>query len=227
MSAVYQKHGVRFEFPPGWVLTEDGATTEVCITVASPQAAFWSITLFFDCPSPDEVSETVIRAFQDEYQDIDVYPTNVPVGGQPAVGADIEFIAFDLTNSAFVRVCRTNRFTAVVLYQGTDHELVNSLGDLETISESVEFDPDLDWPDFEAREAEAAAAADSDDEEDGESGDAEGGVVDGGLDDEERLDDEESGNLSIGLADTGDEDDDDAPRDSDDDEDDWRSGARG
>ena len=166
MPAVFHKHGVRFEFPAGWSVTEDATPTEVCITVSGETASFWSLTLFFDRPSPEEVAETVVRAFCDEYDEVDVYPSTVDVGSQPAVGADLEFMALDLTNSAYVRVCRTNRFTAVVLYQGTDHELAEGLPELEAISSTIEFEQDDEWPDFEAREAEDVAGADHDEDHD-------------------------------------------------------------
>lgn len=160
MSAVFHKHGVRFEYPTDWSVTEDATATEVCITVSNDCASFWSLTLFFDRPSPEDVAETVVRAFEDEYESVDVYPTNADVGSVPAVGADLEFLALDLTNSAYVRVCRTGRFTAVVLYQGTDHELAKGLPELEAISSTIEFEQTEDWPDFESREAEDAADSD-------------------------------------------------------------------
>lgn len=166
MPAVFHKHGVRFEFPDDWTVTEDATSTEVCVTVSGEAASFWSITLFFDRPSPEDVAETVVRAFEDEYESVDVYPSNFEVGSVPAVGANLEFLALDLTNSAYVRVCRTQRFTAVVLYQGTDHELAEGLRDLESISSTIEFEQSEDWPDFEAREAEDVAGMDHSDEAD-------------------------------------------------------------
>lgn len=164
--AEFHKHGVRFRFPRSWKLTEEPSRNETCITVAGPRTAFWSLTLFFDCPSPDDVTETVLEAFRDEYEDLDVYPAVVRLGSKPAVGADLEFVALDLTNSAFVRVCRTDRFTAVVLYQATDDELDEGLPVLEAITDSIEFESEGDWPDFAAREGSEEsedAAVDEDD----------------------------------------------------------------
>ena len=159
MTAVYQKHGARFQYPRGWTLTEEPSDQEVCITVNSPDTAFWSLTLFFDGPSPDEVSETVIQAFQDEYEELDVYTESAFVGPHEAVGLHFEFMTLDLMNSAFVRICRTEQFTAVLLYQGTDQELEDSGDVLDAISASLEFDSSEEWPDFANRER---------DEDDGE-----------------------------------------------------------
>ncbi len=152
MAEHYERHGVKFRYPESWPLTEEGNDQERCVTVSSPDTSFWSLTLFFDCPSPDDVADTVLQAFRDEYQDLDAYPVSGQIGARPAIGADIEFVALDLINSAFLRVCRTERFTAVVLYQGTDFELERTLDVLEAISSSLELDDADEWPDFASRE---------------------------------------------------------------------------
>lgn len=169
MTAVYHKHGARFQYPRSWSLSEEQAEQEVCITVSSPETAFWSLTLFFDGPSPEDVAETVVQAFQDEYEELDIYPEVASVGPHQAVALNLEFMTLDLMNSAFVRVCRTDQFTAVILYQGTDRELAESLDVLEAISTSLELESSEEWPDFENRELddEEAEYRDSiDDDED-------------------------------------------------------------
>lgn len=166
MPASYENYGVRFRFPDDWELTEETAESAVCITVSSSPRLFWSLTLFFDGLSPDEVVETALRAFQDEYPELDVYPSPATLGEHSCVAADIEFVTLDLVNSAFVRSCRTDDFTALVLYQGTDRDLDASLEVLEAISASLELDARTaeEWPDFAAREDDADVPADSSEE---------------------------------------------------------------
>jgi hypothetical protein len=149
----FDKHGIRFRFPDAWELTEETAENTISITVAPSAGLFWSVTLFFDGPSPDDVVETAVQAFGDEYPEHDVYNVPATLGPHRGIGADIEFVALDLVNSAFLRACRTERFTALVLYQGTDRDLEESLEVLEAISESLELDGGSgEWPDFAARE---------------------------------------------------------------------------
>jgi len=123
MDGIYAAHGVRFRYPDDWDLTEQQTESNVTITVSSQETSFWSLTLFFDRLQPEQVLETALDAFRNEYDDIDVYPAETMLGRVGNLARDVEFVCLELINGAFLRVFRTGRFTAVVLYQGTDHEL--------------------------------------------------------------------------------------------------------
>ena len=53
---------------------------------------------------------------------------------------DVDFVCFELINSAFLRSFQTDRFTVLVLYQGFDGELAESRAVLEAISASLELE---------------------------------------------------------------------------------------
>ena len=84
--------------------------------------------------------ETALDAFRDEYGDIDVYPAETTLGRVGNLARDVDFVCLELINGAFLRVFRTGRFTALVLYQGTDHELEDTRDVLEGISNTLECD---------------------------------------------------------------------------------------
>ena len=65
---------------------------------------------------------TVLRAFEEEYPELDAYPVEQEIAGRRAVGRDLEFVCLELTNTAGVRVFRTRDFTGVILFQATDSE---------------------------------------------------------------------------------------------------------
>ncbi|HID21223.1 MAG TPA: hypothetical protein EYP14_02335 [Planctomycetaceae bacterium] len=140
MASLYHAHGVRFWVPDDWTLSEQDVGHHVSINVQSPETSFWSLTLFFDRPEPRRVAEAVLQAFREEYDEIDVYPGECGVGGHEAVAHDIEFFCWELLNSAFLRVFQTQRFTALVLFQGTDTELRETRPLLDRISESLRWD---------------------------------------------------------------------------------------
>ena len=52
---------------------------------------------------------------------------------------DVDFVCFELINSAFIRSFQTERFTVLVLYQGFDAELETTRPLLEAISASLAF----------------------------------------------------------------------------------------
>jgi hypothetical protein len=60
--------------------------------------------------------------------------------GLPALGRDLDFVCYDLVNSATLRAFQTSEKTVVVLYQGTDHELVSTRSQLEAITASLQCD---------------------------------------------------------------------------------------
>src|SRR5882724_11392301 len=117
MYETYRAHGISFQYPADWGLQEQAAENEVLITVSSPETSFWSICLFPDHPTPEEVAETALAAFREEYEDLDVYEMSTSVCGFPTVAHDIEFFCLELVNSAWVRAFSTPAFTVLVLYQ--------------------------------------------------------------------------------------------------------------
>ena len=137
MDATYQFHGVKFRYPREWEIAEQQTEEQLSITVSSPLTAFWTLSLFPDCPEPDDVVETVLEAFQEEYTEMDDYPSKERVGKRPTIARDIDFVCLDVLNLARVRAFRTARFTALVLFQLTEAEQDETGPILEMITRSL------------------------------------------------------------------------------------------
>jgi hypothetical protein len=140
MDETYEGHGIRFRYPAYWELVEQEEGESTSITVASPETSFWSISLFRDSPSAQDVVASAIEAFREEYEEVDVYPSEERIGDRPGAANDVDFVCFELINSAFLRAFQTERFTVLVLYQGFDGELVETRPLLEAISASLAVD---------------------------------------------------------------------------------------
>jgi hypothetical protein len=139
---VYEGNGVRFRYPIDWTVGEQSQGQESTITVESGETAFWSITVFRDAPELERIVESAVDAFREEYDDLDVYPVDARVCSTDAVARNLEFFCLELTNSAFLRAFHTDRVTALVLYQATDHELPDCRETLEAITASLECGAD-------------------------------------------------------------------------------------
>jgi hypothetical protein len=139
MEEIYEGHGISFRFPAHWELTEQVDEEAISITVASPETSFWSISLFQEGPSPQEVLESAVEALQEEYAEADIYPSTARIGKRAGVARDVDFVCFELINSAFLRSFQTERFTVLVLFQGFDGELETTRSLLEAISASLAF----------------------------------------------------------------------------------------
>ncbi|MGE3315614.1 MAG: hypothetical protein AB7O26_10900 [Planctomycetaceae bacterium] len=144
MSETYQSHGIRFEYPELWELSEQRGDNETTITVESPDTSFWSLSIFYGRTTPEEVLETAVSALQEAYEEVDVYPSKARIGEHQGGARDVEFVCYELINSAFLRAFETDDFTALVYYQGTDHELVDSKPVLEAITASLRYEPEED-----------------------------------------------------------------------------------
>jgi hypothetical protein len=147
--AEYQKHGIRFQFPGSWELTEESHPESTTITVQSEGTSFWTITLLSWTPDPDELLDQVVETFQQDYEDVDVLAQVGSICGLPTLGRDLDFVCYDLVNSAVLRSFQTSHKTILILFQGTDHELNSTRAELEFITASLSCeDEDEDEANF-------------------------------------------------------------------------------
>ena len=141
-DAVYRAHGIQFRHPGDWTVAEDVGPDETTISVQSSGTSFWSLTLIDDAPDPDDIIETVLGAYRDEYTDVEVHPVT-PTIQAPAAARDLDFVCLDLVNSASLMAFRTNRRTLLVVSQGTDHELETTRSVMESMTQSLSCEEGL------------------------------------------------------------------------------------
>jgi hypothetical protein len=142
----YEAHGLRFDYPGGWELSEQSAGRDVTLTVQSEGTCYWSVSLLADRPAADRVLQSAIVAFEQEYPEVDVYPARDEHIAGPHEAKDLQFFQFELVNSAFLRAFPRGSRTVLVIYQGTDHELETVKPQLEQITASLDFDAAEDQP---------------------------------------------------------------------------------
>lgn len=143
--AVYVNHGIRFQYPSGWEITEQMNDEETSITVQSEGTSFWTLVLIKSRPDPEEVLESVVEAFELDYEEVDVIVYVGSLSGFATMGRDLDFVCYDLVNSAVLRAFQTSEKTVLVLFQGTDHELVSTRSQLDAISASLKCDDEDDF----------------------------------------------------------------------------------
>jgi hypothetical protein len=139
MTAIYDDHGIRFEYPGDWdvEVTDDGPV--MTVAVQSPSGlAFALVTTDDTCPAPAEVADQALEAMREEYPALDSVPTLESIGGHHAVGHDIEFITLDMTNTCAIRCFRTPRRTVLVFGQWSDLEGEDAEGRIRDVRRSVE-----------------------------------------------------------------------------------------
>ncbi|QDU80818.1 hypothetical protein Pla110_25530 [Polystyrenella longa] len=136
LTESYQQHGVSFSYPSGWTLTEQASEEEIQVMVQSPGTGFWILTLYFERPAMDDLIQSAIETYRDEYQAIDSFPSEQQVGAHVGSAVEIEFSCLDLMNTASIRTFATDRFTVLILsqYSAEESEQISQLQQLMTQS---------------------------------------------------------------------------------------------
>jgi hypothetical protein len=123
MPAVFDKLGIRFQYPDNWTLDETEALEgNETVTVYSPGGAFWSIVIHPRGQSPAVLAEAAVKALRQEYEGIESEPVEETIAGQRIEGFDLNFFYLDLTSTAQVRSFGTDEATYLLLCQAEDRE---------------------------------------------------------------------------------------------------------
>ena len=136
----YSGHGIRFRYPGTWELTEEEDDRDAVVSVSSPETSFWTVSLLGGRPDPKRVIREVLETFRGEYAELDEYEATAKIQDKDCEARDLQFVQYELINSAFLRAFEAGPWTALILYQGTDHELEDVRPVLEAISASFEWD---------------------------------------------------------------------------------------
>jgi hypothetical protein len=123
MAKEYKAGGLSFRYPENWSLERDEAEGGWTVSVQSPETAFVLVTCDQEHPPPEQMAETVLEALRSEYPGLDADARVDTLAGQMAVGHDIEFFSFDLTNTVWTRSFEGDEGTYLVMCQENDLEL--------------------------------------------------------------------------------------------------------
>src|SRR5437868_216534 len=137
MPSRFYENGIAFRYPENWALEREEQETGWTVSVQSPETAFLSVT--FDAGSPDiaGMADSALDTLRAEYPALEAEPKVESIAGQPAVGHDVRFFSFDLTNTAGIRSFRSESGTVLVLWQFNDLEEERSEPVLKAIRASI------------------------------------------------------------------------------------------
>ena len=86
--------------------------------------------------------QTALEALRESYPDLEADESVESVAGQPALGHNIRFFSFDLTNTCWIRSFYTSAGTVLVMWQCTDLELERHEPVLRAICSSLKVEED-------------------------------------------------------------------------------------
>jgi hypothetical protein len=123
MTAVFDKLGIRFQYPENWTLETDAAGGgQQTVSVYSPEGAFWTVMRHPANTDLTELAQTALVAMQNEYDELDSEAVSEEIGDVELSGYDLNFYCLDLTNTAWIRVANTEAATFLLICQAEDRE---------------------------------------------------------------------------------------------------------
>ena len=140
MSKHFQEDGVSFDYPENWRLEREESETGWTVSLQSPQTAFVVVSCDGSMPSAEDVARATREARQSEYPGLEADPAVDTLAGQMAVGHDIRFFSFDLTNTCWTRTIYSESGTLLVLCQANDLELEDHGPILRAMCASMQVD---------------------------------------------------------------------------------------
>lgn len=138
--AVFDEHGVRFEYPDGWELSHEHHDDDLSVTVESEGTAFWMLSVLQGRPAAEDVISAAVESFKAEYESLDVYESADRICMLPTVATEIDFYELEMVNYASLRACETDDTTLFVLLQMSDTERAEAGPLLKAISDSLTWD---------------------------------------------------------------------------------------
>jgi len=123
MSKHFFEDGISFSFPESWRLEREDNDDGWTVLLQSPGTAFLTVTFDSSMPLTEEMAGTALEAMRGEYTNLEAEPALESLGGQLAIGHDIEFFSFDLTNTCWTRSLYADAGTVLVMAQTSDLEL--------------------------------------------------------------------------------------------------------
>jgi hypothetical protein len=137
MAAHFLEDGIAFQYPENWVLEREDNESGWTVSVQSPNTAFLIVTFDAEAAEAAGMADSALESLRAEYPGLESEPKVESIAGQPAVGFDVSFFSFDLTNTAGIRAFRGDAGSVLILWQFTDLEQETSEPVLKAICASI------------------------------------------------------------------------------------------
>ena len=93
--------------------------------------------MFADQPDPEAIIDSVIDAYQEMYEELDVYDSGIEIPGIDSLARELDFVCLDLVSSASLLIFQPGTQTVLVMFQGEDRELEKTRPLLEAMTRSI------------------------------------------------------------------------------------------
>lgn len=124
MTAVFEKHGLNFQYPENWELqheVNDGQSVE--IQLVAPSGAFWSLLAFPDDEAAESLMKQILESLEQQYDSVEYVEANEMFGNVEASGFDVHFFCLDLLIATRLRYFKGPSHHMILMCQAENREL--------------------------------------------------------------------------------------------------------
>lgn len=140
MPKTFDRGGVRLEYPKEWEFEQEEDGESWTLSLQGPGTAFLVVSFVPDIEDPAVLVDAAVEGLRESYPELEAEDAVDDMAGQPALGADVRFEHFDLTNTCWIRSVPAINGAVLVMAQCTDEELSKQGQSLKNIMATMVVD---------------------------------------------------------------------------------------
>jgi hypothetical protein len=138
MTAVFDKHGLNFQYPENWEIHESYARDQVLeVYLVAPSGAFWSVMAFGAEFSGEALMQNILVSLQQQYEGFESEPVRDALANIPLEGHNAHFFCLDLLVSTKMRTLQVDRHRLLIMSQAESREFEKQERVFDAISTSL------------------------------------------------------------------------------------------
>jgi hypothetical protein len=123
MPAVFNKHGMNFQYPENWEVQENFAADQALeIYLLAPTGAFWSMLAFSADSNGDQLMKDVLASFDQQYDGFECAATNDVLAETRLTGFDSHFFCLDMLVTNKMRTLTVDQHNLLIMSQAESRE---------------------------------------------------------------------------------------------------------
>ncbi len=123
MTAVFDKHGLHFQYPETWEIQESYAPDQALeIYLLAPSGAFWSMLAYSSDSDGSVLMRDVLDSFDQQYDGFETKATRETLADTTMNGFDSHFFCLDLLVTNKMRTLQVDEHHLLIMAQAESRE---------------------------------------------------------------------------------------------------------
>lgn len=126
MTAVFEQHGLRIQYPENWTLQQGQAEGQgLELQIVAPSGAFWSLLAFARQNEGEPLMQEILGNLEEQYDSVETSAVQESMGGFEASGHDTFFFYLDLLVANRMRCLSAGEHRFLIIWQAENRDFDN------------------------------------------------------------------------------------------------------